>query len=133
MRHQRVTPKGSERHQPALRWLEDQGGSGLLVVPCDTPLVSRELLELVRGDGASTRVVELDGRVHPLCGFYRLDVLDEVERRLERGALALNGLVAALDPQIVRVQDHLGHEQACRELANINTPEELRALQESVG
>lgn len=114
----------------ALTWLEEEGGVGLLVLGCDMPLVSMRLLEAVRGDGSSSCVVEVAGRVHPLCAYYRIEDLAPVERRLSGGELAMQALVSELSPRILNADDLLGAIRARLELSNINTPDEFRALQE---
>jgi molybdopterin-guanine dinucleotide biosynthesis protein A len=117
----------------ALTWMVGEGGEGTLIVGCDTPLVGERLLDAVRGDGTTTRIVESGGRRHPLCGYYRVETLSVVERRVEAGDLALQALIVELGVDILEADSLLGPAQAERELTNINTPDEFRALQEIAG
>jgi molybdenum cofactor guanylyltransferase len=117
----------------ALTWLAREGGEGMLIVGCDTPLVSRRLLEAVRSDGEDSRIAKAGGRLHPLCGYYRIETLPYVARQIQAGHLGLHALVAELSVDVLDADALLGVTQADRELTNVNTPEEFRALQETAG
>jgi molybdenum cofactor guanylyltransferase len=117
----------------ALTWMAGEGGTGMLIVGCDTPLVSSQLLDAVRSDGEVTRLVESGGRLHPLCGYYRVEALRVVERRIESGDLALHALARELDVDVLVAESLLGADRAQRELTNINTLDDFRAIQENAG
>jgi molybdopterin-guanine dinucleotide biosynthesis protein A len=86
-----------------------------VVLPVDTPLVTVEaLLELAdacRGDAAVTQT-------GPLPGAYRKSALPG----LEAGDLSIRRALAGLDVRVVELDPAL--------LANVNTPADLRALDE---
>jgi len=117
--------------ETALAWAEEGGAPGVLVTGCDTPLLSPEALGLVLGDGERSRVAEAQDGVHPLCGYYRTDLLAEVRRRMNADELSLQALVAGTPVQTVSLVDGLGADRARRELTNVNTPEALRSLEEA--
>ena len=80
-------------------------------LPVDCPLVTPELLRVL----GEARAVPQTG---PLPGVYSKDDLPELERRLAAGDLSLRGV----NPNVVEVDEH--------ELANLNTREELSALEQ---
>jgi len=102
-----------------------------LIVSCDMPAISQNLLEAIfaaaeTGDCALPR--HDDGRLEPLCAVYRRSCHPVILAALEAGirkvtdALQWKGLSAASKPlalRYVRVPDPAS-------LANLNTPEDWR-------
>jgi molybdenum cofactor guanylyltransferase len=106
-----------------------------IMLACDlpnlkTPLL-RKLVSMAEGyDAAIPRT--RDGLAHPLCAVYRRTCLPSVEHALERGAnkvieIFLDDSLAIrwVDPDEGKFKD--------TDLANINTPEDLRRLNSGVG
>ncbi|MCP3905597.1 MAG: molybdenum cofactor guanylyltransferase [Planctomycetes bacterium] len=97
-----------------------------LVVPCDMPRLTTDLLALLAvGCDEPATVFRLKGTAEPYPLPVRLDVaaLPMVRRHLDEGRRALRDLLAALRPRIVDVAaDRAG------QLANVNTPAEHSAL-----
>lgn len=86
-------------------------------LPVDCPLVSaRTLLQLA--DRAADAAVPQTG---PLPGAYHRRVLPTLERSLSREEYSLRGVLSALDVTVVELDP--------RELTNVNTRAELRALE----
>lgn len=85
-------------------------------LPVDCPRITPEALRSL-ADACVDAAVPQTG---PLPGAYRKTALPVLERRLERGELALQDALAELDAAVVAVDDAL--------LANVNTPEDLRSL-----
>ena len=87
-------------------------------LPVDVPLVGaaelRELAAACRGAAVP--------QTGPLPGAYRRSALPVLERRLMAGELALYRAVGELDAVRVPIDEHL--------LANVNTPRDLRTLEE---
>ena len=83
----------------ALRWAAEEGRSGALCVACDVPFLRSGLLRALvdrAADGIADAVVpESTGRrgLEPLCAFYTVRCLAEVERMLESGELRLTELL----------------------------------------
>jgi molybdopterin-guanine dinucleotide biosynthesis protein A len=88
----------------------------VVFLPVDCPRVTPEVLRAL-ADACVDVAVPQTG---PLPGAYRKAALPVLERRLERGELALQDALAELDAAVVAVDDAL--------LANVNTPEDLRSL-----
>lgn len=105
----------------ALHEARSLGLDGVLVVGCDLPLVPPELLAAVAAAAtdAPAAAPEREGGVEPVCAAYRLEVLPEVERRLEASDRSLHALFAAVGG--VRL-DPARHAVAATGLLNVNTP-----------
>lgn len=99
----------------------------LFVVACDQPLFRRELAErlVVEWQPGVDAVVpqEESGRRHSLCAVYAKSALPELRARLAAGNLRLRDALDALRVRYVRPTPA---ELAM--LANVNTPNDVRAL-----
>lgn len=105
----------------ALHDAKGLGLGGVLLVGCDLPLVTTELLTVVASalPGAAAAAPELHGRIEAVCAAWSVGVLPEVERRLEGDDLSLQALFRAVAG--VRVEP--GPEGSWGvELTNVNTP-----------
>ena len=106
-----------------------------VMLACDLPNLKtpflQKMVSLAEGfDAAIPRTS--DGLAHPLCAVYRRTCLPSVERALERGAnkvietfLADHLSIRWVDPDEGRFKD--------TDLANVNTPEDLRNLKNGSG
>jgi len=101
-----------------------------ILLACDLPNLKTPLLEtlLSLSDGFDAVIPRTrDGIVHPLCAVYRRTCLPSVERALARGA---NKVVRTFLDESLAVRwvdpDEGNFEDS--DLANINTPEDLRNL-----
>ena len=120
----------------ALRDARARGHEGVLLLGCDTPLVPSALLALV-ADAARARAALAAAPsagpkgVQPLCAWYSVACLDEVEARLgaAHGDRSLRGLLAAVDAHL------LADDRLCSlcdpdvVFRGANTPGELCALE----
>jgi molybdopterin-guanine dinucleotide biosynthesis protein A len=85
----------------ALLWARELEMSGALCVACDLPLLAPSLLRDLweRGAGSEARAVAPegpDGAPEPLCAWYSVHALPEVEARLARRDLRMRALLHAL-------------------------------------
>lgn len=81
----------------ALQFAQAAGCEGVLTIPADMPflpadLAGRLMAEIGRTDAA---VASSGGQVHPVCGLWRLSVLDRLSDYLASGQRSLKGLVSA--------------------------------------
>lgn len=103
----------------------------LVVCACDMPLVTAELTAWLAGqarlhpEAKAIAIRDRSGRLHPLCGVYRKEAaaviheaLMQDERRMIRVFRELKGVELSL----------VETEFPDRILSNVNTPEELEAL-----
>lgn len=114
----------------AVRWAEDEGCEGALVVACDMPFLSSGLLRrLVSGAKASEAVLpESDSRrrMEPLCAFYGIGCRPAIEAAIDRGDRAV---ISFFDDVSLRLMprtevDSFGDPSVL--FLNVNTPEERR-------
>lgn len=83
----------------ALRWAAEEGRAGALCVACDMPFLDagllRALLDRAADGDADVVAPESTGRrgVEPLCAYYSVRCLPEVERMLEAGERRLVDLL----------------------------------------
>ena len=111
-----------------LEALFDSGlARGYLVVGCDQPLLTAELLRrLLVGPEHKARFFEDAGTgepLDPLPGFFPLSWLPEVRRALAEGRLSFRALVANMEADWVPIA-----EPELQLLASIDTPAALAAL-----
>ena len=113
--------------ETGLRWADELGRGGLLVLACDLPLVTRVVVEAV----ASAIRPELDavvatdeaGGIQPLCGWYSTGTLGALEDALDRGRHSARELLVGLRVEHVRLDGATPQESLV--LLNVNTPGDL--------
>ena len=101
-----------------------------LVVPCDVPLMTADLLRrLLIETNAPVTVFRIDGDDRPESLPMRISPgpLDAVRRLLDDGRRAVHGLFGALECEIVPISARDGER-----LRNINTRDEYEALLASI-
>lgn len=103
------------RHSPTERFL---------TVPCDTPMISPDLLRyLWQFSGFGNIVVPYsEGRIHPLTGVYSRTLEVRIQRALGRGVRSMNQFIEGQHPVVVDINT-VECEKAVQ-LANLNTKEE---------
>jgi molybdopterin-guanine dinucleotide biosynthesis protein A len=110
--------------EAALREAARRGAEGALLVACDMPFFTAELLaRLARAPAAAAVAPWREGRHEPLFARYRGDVLAEVQARLERGERGMQPLLRALGAAPLALEVR---EEAL--LADWDTPEEAGGL-----
>jgi len=102
----------------------------ILVVATDLMALSPPLLlALLVWPGADAVVPRSGAKAHPLCALYRRDaVLPVARRRLERGDLALVGLLEEVRASYLEGEDLRAVEPDGLALLNANTPEQFERL-----
>lgn len=104
----------------------------LFVSACDTPFITQALIEyLLRQKSYPVCVASLHGRVHPLPGLYRKEILPELERSLASGErklvefLSRVGAVSiSITPDLPFYKPHL--------LANLNEPMDYELVKQGM-
>ena len=102
-----------------------------IVVACDMPRVDAALLQNLvqyarRGDGDCIVPLGPHRQPEPLCAIYHVRCLPVLEHAISQKRLRMRDLVAEMHPVLVN-----GTEPAC--LVNVNTPADLRQLEEPAG
>ncbi|MFQ5416529.1 MAG: molybdenum cofactor guanylyltransferase [Myxococcota bacterium] len=102
----------------------------VMVLATDIPLVSADLLlALVAWPEADAIVPEAEGRLHPLCGLYRREVVLAAARpRLVDRRLALRGLLDEVETVTFGGRDLAEVDPDGVALINVNAPEDLARI-----
>ena len=91
----------------------------VLIVACDMPNLTPELLRGIASGKADAVVADTDGRLHPLCASYHRGLLPQVRAAVDRGALRMHDFLSQIHVQRLSADAKL--------LKNLNTPEDLPA------
>lgn len=99
-----------------------------IVISCDTPFVSKTLIQLLldQSENQMVTIPEFDGRQHPLIGIYDKNTVDVFKSKIEKDELKLQFANEELNVNVVsttEVPTMMG-----RLFNNINTQEELKHL-----
>lgn len=118
-----------------MRWLADGGFTGpVLLVACDLPFLTPELLNLVAGELGSdsqAAVPVAEGRLQPLAACYAPGVLAVAEALVAAGRLSMTALLAEL--KVCRVEPQTwGIMADPGALADVDTPADLHAANRRV-
>jgi molybdenum cofactor guanylyltransferase len=119
--------------QAALRWADDEGLAGALIVACDLPFVHPDALRLIVEGGrrahppADAVAVRLDaGEAAPLCTWMAVRALPAVERAVGGDDRSLGTLFSAIRTHWIRVQEFTPIRDPHTLFFNVNTPDDLR-------
>ena len=116
---------------PIVEALQRLPASGVLAVPVDMPFLTREFLAAIRDAGESwdAVVVEWDGRLRPLPGFYSKALAASMARALRRGRRSLTRWLEERDGlRMLCIQPEARMGPPERLMFNVNTPADLEAL-----
>lgn len=117
--------------QTAILWARELGLAGTLCVACDTPFLPPALLRQIAEVGEITpgfAVVPASGGrrdVEPLCAWYPITALPEVEARLADSRRSIWELLEALPVRRIPLAEVLPHGDPATIFLNINTPDDF--------
>lgn len=92
----------------------------VLLVACDMPNLTAELLRGMLGVSGDAVVAESAGRLHPLCAVYHRKLQPQVASAVQQRSLKMHDFLSTLPLQRYLVQDP-------GLLKNLNTPEDFAA------
>jgi molybdopterin-guanine dinucleotide biosynthesis protein A len=92
----------------------------VLLVACDMPNLTPELLRAMLAVPGDAVVAESAGRLHPLCAVYHRKLQPQVALAVEQRSLKMHDFLSTLPLQRYLVQDAVL-------LKNLNTPEDFAA------
>lgn len=97
-----------------------------IVLSCDMPYVSADLLIHLRGySGKNAVVVPVhDGFTEPLCGIYKQSILPYLEKRIANNELSLHRFIESCPHHYAEIDKLPFYNN--RLFLNINTPDDLR-------
>ena len=110
----------------ALRHARDRGFDGVLLAACDLPFLTPALLgRVVSGLGShpAAAPARRGGGIEPLCAAYRVEVLEEVERRLAREDRSLHALFRDVGGHVLA--SAVAGEGDVDPFLNVNTVDDL--------
>ncbi|MBW3570196.1 MAG: molybdopterin-guanine dinucleotide biosynthesis protein B [Gemmatimonadetes bacterium] len=116
----------------ALRWAAECGAPGALVVACDMPWVSAELLRTIAERAASTSadavVPESGGRrgIEPLCAWYSVRSLPQVQRMIDGGERRVHRLLDGIRAEVIPLAEVRRIGEPGILFLNVNTVDDLR-------
>lgn len=100
-----------------------------IVLSCDMPFVSTELLKHLLGCSATHAVVVPvhEGFVEPLCGIYKKSIITGLEGYIANDEYSLHRFIESSVHQYVEIDEKLSFYHS-RLFLNVNTPDDLRLL-----
>ena len=101
--------------------LKVSGSPGNLVIPCDMPDLTAEIMEklIQHKEGQQAVVLGTSGNYRiPTVGFYRISSLKVIENQIKKNDFKLQNLIDELNAKIIRVS-------AEEKIRNINSPSDL--------
>jgi len=123
--------------EAALRWAEDEGRPGALVVACDMPFLDphalRLILDLVADAYPSPNAVAVgvgDGGRSPLCAYFSVRCLPAVERVLAGDDRSVHALLSSVATAWVPMEEIERFRNPQAMFFNVNTPDDLRRAEQ---
>ncbi|HEV8484838.1 MAG TPA: molybdenum cofactor guanylyltransferase [Blastocatellia bacterium] len=108
----------------------------VLLVACDLPFVTADLLELLLDRVESYQVavpLSSDGRLEPLCAVYSTEVLEPVTELIRSGERKVSRLFDRVRTRLIPFEDLSQLAGAERFFINVNTPEDYARANLSEG
>jgi molybdopterin-guanine dinucleotide biosynthesis protein A len=103
-----------------LAWAKGLGASGLLTLPCDTPLLPEDLIDRLKAAAAEggCAVARTPDGVQSLCAFWNLALKADLQVALSAGHPPVHSFLEAHGCRFVDYPDASG-------FLNVNTPQDL--------
>ena len=99
-------------------------GSDCIIVGCDQPLLTTDLLlRLIEGNTNHPRVFCENDQTHPLPGFFPANILPQVVLAMANGTRSVQTFLASAGVEIIK----LGDKDLSR-IQSFNTPEQFSML-----
>ncbi|MFP3910101.1 MAG: molybdenum cofactor guanylyltransferase [Archaeoglobaceae archaeon] len=104
----------------------------ILVVGVDMPFVKREVIDFLLGEFSNEEALIpswKDGRTEPLLACYNYNVVDRIERCLERGEKKIINVLDMDRVKLYPVERLRHYDEGLISFLNINTPEDLNKVE----
>lgn len=117
----------------ALAWAAELSLDGVVVLACDLPLVSADLVGVLVGDWDDEEAVAPLGASgpEPLCALYATTALSSVEAELARGGLSPRRLLQRVHARLIPLERTQAVAGWADPFLNVNT-EAMRARAEAI-
>ena len=102
-----------------------------IVIPCDTPFLSRDLLSYLLctvRDQKAVIPVHPDGRIEPLCGYYSAEIVPLMEKNLKKGNYKMATLLEEARAFFLKMDETLPFYHPGL-FTNLNTPADLKNVE----
>lgn len=98
----------------------------VIIISCDVPLITSDVLNLLIKDSSDADVVQLATKSHtmPLVAKYKKRIAPVFLKKIQENQLKLTQVLKE-----VKVKTIVVSEEQEKQLQNINTPEELKQIQ----
>jgi molybdopterin-guanine dinucleotide biosynthesis protein MobB len=119
----------------ALRWAAERGRLGALVVACDMPWISADLLRMITERAASTTadavVPESGGRrgIEPLCAWYSVRCLPHIDGMIDADERRVHLLIDRIQADVIPVDEVRRIGDPGILFLNVNTVDDLRSAE----
>lgn len=104
----------------------------VLTLPCDMPFfpaaLAQEMLKTIPETAQALLLVNRDGRAYPLCAIFRKSCLSVVREHVEAGKLKAMPMMDLLGAVHMTLPARFSE----RALMNLNTPEDLEAVKNTL-
>ncbi len=104
----------------------------VLTLPCDMPFfpaaLAQEMLKTIPESAQALLLVNRDGRAYPLCAIFRKSCLGVVREHVEAGKLKAMPMMDLLGAVHMTLPARFSE----RALMNLNTPEDLEAVKNTL-
>ena len=117
--------------------LADTQAEWITVIACDYPFVTAELIKLlsekISVSHGAVVPEQSDGRLQPLCGFYRTETVRPIVQEIidrPRVPPPLSEIVTALSPRVVKPNEYNRLPNSERFFVNVNTDLDLDLARE---
>ena len=106
----------------ALRFAGDSGCEAVLTIPADMPFLPADLRDRLsaRIGSAAAAVARSGGRLHPVCGLWRVSAFEALPAYLKSGRRSLKDFAAAVGFEVADWSD-----ETVDSFFNINSAEDL--------
>ncbi|MEG2291453.1 MAG: molybdenum cofactor guanylyltransferase [Clostridium sp.] len=103
----------------------------VLCVACDMPLTSKEILSFMGNyeNNYEVLIPKCGSFIQPLCCIYSKSIENKIEESINKNKNKMQMFIRSLDYKIIEGLDNRQFED--RDFLNINTPKDLKELEES--
>ncbi|MGL5150223.1 MAG: molybdenum cofactor guanylyltransferase [Clostridium sp.] len=101
-----------------------------LCIACDMPITSGKILNGLSkiNEDYEILIPKLKDKLQPLCAIYSKSIASEIEENIRKGNNKLQRMIINFNYKVVQEVENKGFED--RDFFNINTPIELKELEE---
>lgn len=113
--------------------LDDSDTMMNLVIGCDLPLVTTEILMrlMVEAEDFDAVIPVYNGKLEPLCALYHKRIFQPLDLIVQSGSLKISQIMDQFNVKYVNVENEIQRHPYV--FLNVNTPEDLNVAEEIIG